>query len=324
MPAVSQDVIYDVLFEGNWTLQSTPGGVVGGAHFTTLIGGVHSGDVTFWQSGGTASAGVEGVAELGSTGTFRSEVNASPHTLNVIQQGVGGGGTGTASFTITVLKTHPQVTLLSMIGPSPDWFVGISGQSLLDASDNWQASVVVDLFPYDAGTEDGTEFSLSNPATNPQGTITSIRGEGKFSNVCMARLTFTRRQPSAPTVSHSATPNPVSEGQSVTVRARLSAALASNISIPIILSEGTAEPDDLGSLANITINGGQTTGSGTIQTTREDDEDDETFTVSFGNLPSGVTAGSPSSVAVTIRDFGPPPPENDPPTLDAACDPCTI
>ena len=48
-----------------------------------------------------------------------------------------------------------------------------------------------DLFPYDAGTEEGTEFSLSNAATSPQGAITSIKGMGKFSNEPIATLTFT-------------------------------------------------------------------------------------------------------------------------------------
>ena len=45
-----------------------------------------------------------------------------------------------------------------MIGPSPDWFVGVSGRSLLDAQAQWQSRLEIDLFPYDAGTEEGTEF----------------------------------------------------------------------------------------------------------------------------------------------------------------------
>ena len=314
-PAAAQTITYQVKFEGNWTLASTPGGVVSGAHFTTLIGGVHGSGVTFWQSGQQASSGVEQVAELGYTPTFRSEVQASSHTLSVIQQGVSGGGTGTATFNIDVTRTHPLVTLLSMIGPSPDWFVGVSGVSLLDGSNQWRASHVVDLFPYDAGTEEGTEFSLSNPATSPQGVITSIAGTGKFSNVRMARLTFTRMTtpppPPKPKVSLTVSPNPVDEGQSVTVTARLSAALSNSVTIPLALTPGTAESGDFGSLASITISGGQTTGTGTISTTDDADTDDETFTVSLGTLPTEVTAGTPSSVEVTIRDGDEPPP---PPT----------
>ena len=304
LPAAAQTITYQVTFEGNWTLDSTPDGVVGGAHFTTLIGGVHGSGVTFWAPGEQASAGVEGVAELGSTGTFRSEVSGSSHTLSVIQEGVSGGGTGSATFNIDVNRAHPLVTLLSMIGPSPDWFVGVSGVSLLDGSGQWRQSRVVNLFPYDAGTEDGEEFSLSNPDTSPQGVITRIAGTGKFSNEPMAVLTFTRltTPPPTPSVSLSVAPNPVDEGQSVTVTARLSAALSNSVTIPLSLTAGTAESGDFGSLASITVGGGRTSGTGTISTTDDADAEHETFTVGLGNLPGEVTAGSPASVEVTIRD----------------------
>ena len=193
MVRVQSSATYAVTFQGNWTTASTPGGVVAGAHFTTLIGAIHNDMVTFWESGGTATPGVENVAELGSTGTFKSEINANSNAISVVEKGVSGGGTGSAAFDITLTNEHPLVTLLSMIGPSPDWFVGVSGLSLLNTQGQWMSTLEVDLFPYDAGTEEGTEFSLSNPATSPQGVITSIKGIGKFSNVRMARLTFTRQ-----------------------------------------------------------------------------------------------------------------------------------
>ena len=193
MVRVQSSATYRVTFQGNWTTASTPGGVVAGAHFTTLIGAIHNDMVTFWESGGTATPGVENVAELGLAGTFKSEINANSNAISVIEKSVSGGGTGSATFDVTVTNEHPLVTLLSMIGPSPDWFVGVSGLSLLDAQGDWESLLEVDLFPYDAGTEEGTEFSLSNAATSPQGVITSIKGMGKFSNVRMARLTFTRQ-----------------------------------------------------------------------------------------------------------------------------------
>ena len=225
LPAAPQAITYEVTFQGNWTTASTPGGVVAGGHFTTLIGGVHGSGVTFWRAGERASPGVEGVAEEGFTGTFRSEVARSPHTRSVIRQGVAGGGTGSATFTIDVTRTHPLVTLLSMIGPSPDWFVGVSGVSLLDGADEWRESHVVDLFPYDAGTEEGDDFSLANPDTSPQGVITRIAGTGPFSNVRMARLTFTRlttpppRPNDPPTVQAACEPCTVPRGGEVRLRA---------------------------------------------------------------------------------------------------------
>ena len=183
---------YDVTFTGNWNTQSTPGGVVGGAHFTTLIGAVHNSDVTFWAVGEMATAGVERVAELGITDRFETEIrNTAGGTVKSTVRASGTGAMGSNTLEVEFSRTHPLLTLLSMIGPSPDWFVGVSGLSMLDGSDAWRSSHTVDLFPYDAGTEDGEGFSLGNQETNPRGTITSLRGQGKFSDTPMARLSFT-------------------------------------------------------------------------------------------------------------------------------------
>ena len=187
---------YSVTFQGTWTTTVTSGSLPSGAHFTTLIGGVHNAEVTFLREGGMASGGVELVAELGGTSTLATEVNrAKPNALSVLQ-GSGGNIDPTGSSTInpvTLTTDHPRVTLLSMVAPSPDWFVGVSGLTLLDDQGDWLASRVLNLYPWDAGTEEGTEFSLSNAATSPQGVITSLRGMGKFSNAPIATLTFTRQ-----------------------------------------------------------------------------------------------------------------------------------
>ena len=186
---------YRVTFRGTWTTAVTPGGIPRGAHFTTLIGGVHNAGVTFLREGGMATAGVEFMAELGGTSTLANEVRAAePHALSVIRGSGNIGPTSSSTInTVTLTTDHPRVTLLSMVAPSPDWFVGVFGLSLLDSQGEWLPSRVVNLYPWDAGTEDGTEFSLSNPATSPQGVITNLRGKGKFSNERIATLAFTRQ-----------------------------------------------------------------------------------------------------------------------------------
>ncbi len=116
-----------------------------------------------------------------------------------------------------------------------------------------------------------------------------------------------------PKVSLSASPNPaVDEGMPVTMTARLSETLSRAVTVPLVLTAGTAEPGDYGPLASITINAGATTGAGTVSTTEDADRDDETFTVALGALPPSVGAGSPRSVTVTIRDTTR---ENDPPAF---------
>ncbi len=191
-------VRYQVQFKGTWTTASLAQGVSipSGAHFTTMVGAAHSSSVTFWESGGTATSGIESVAETGGTSTFRSEVN-SAITAKTAREWIN-VGSGLLTFTRTssfdVSESFPLVTLISMVAPTPDWFVGVSNLSLHDGSD-WVDRKEVDLFPYDAGTEDGSGFSLSNPNTNPRQTITSIRNTGKFSDNRIAQLVFIRQKP---------------------------------------------------------------------------------------------------------------------------------
>ncbi len=202
-PAVAQSfgddsASYRLAFRGTWTASATPGGVPGGAHFSPLIGAVHNDQVSFWEPGGRASRQMERVAELGIQRDLRALMERSPQVLAVLEKEPPRGGTASASIEFEADRDHPLVTLVTMIAPSPDWFVGVSARSLLDDSGQWVDDLEVDLFPYDAGTEEGTEFSLDNPATVPQGTITSIRGMGKFTDRPMARLTFERLDPNEP------------------------------------------------------------------------------------------------------------------------------
>ena len=189
---------YTITFQGSWTTDVTPGGLPGGAHFSPLIGAVHGAGVTFLVSGGAASAGVESMAEVGQTSQLRSEVNtaidASPATaLAVISRSGNISPTGSRALSNVELTTaFPRVTLTTMIAPSHDWFVGVSGFPLLNAQGEWLSWVRVFLYPWDAGTEEGEDFSLSpSVATTPRGEITSIRGTGRFTTERIASLTFT-------------------------------------------------------------------------------------------------------------------------------------
>ena len=180
--AFASSAVYRVTFTGAWTSSATPDGLPSGAHFSPLIGGVHNANVTFVEGGGTASAGVESMAELGGTAGLEAEVTAAMADALSVLRGSGNiSPTRTQSLTTTLTSEHPRVTLLTMVAPSPDWFVGVSGLLLLNSEGRWLRSHEVELYPWDAGTEDGGEFSLTNDATVPPGVITSIRGTGKFS-----------------------------------------------------------------------------------------------------------------------------------------------
>ena len=201
---------YSITITGLWTDSVSPGGVPtdSNPHFTHFVGGIHNSKVKFLERGGTASAGVERMAEQGLTADLESEVEAAGANADraVVFETL--DEVGTSTFTkdidnipLTLTSDHPRITLTSMIAPSPDWFVGVAGLRLLEDKDNWAASHRVDLYPWDAGTESGAGFSRSNP-DGPRGVIRSIRGRGPFSDRPIARFVFTRtaveRAPEAP------------------------------------------------------------------------------------------------------------------------------
>ena len=55
---------------------------------------------------------------------------ANMNAVAVIEKSLPSGGTPTATVDFTVTTAHPLVTLLTMVAPSPDWFVGVSGSVL--------------------------------------------------------------------------------------------------------------------------------------------------------------------------------------------------
>ena len=76
-----------------------------------------------------------------------------------------------------IVPSHPHVTLVSMLAPSPDWFVGVSGLSLLDEDGNWKENETVELRLYDAGTDDGATFNADNANSDPAEPISLLTSE---------------------------------------------------------------------------------------------------------------------------------------------------
>lgn len=50
------------------------------------------------------------------------------------------------------------MSLVSMIDPSPDWFVGVSSLELCLRNCTWIESKILNLYPWDAGTDDGFTY----------------------------------------------------------------------------------------------------------------------------------------------------------------------
>ncbi|MYF57818.1 MAG: hypothetical protein F4222_02035 [Gammaproteobacteria bacterium] len=99
-----------------------------------------------------------------------------------------------------------------------------------------------------------------------------------------------------------ASPPTLEEGGRTLLWARLAEPLPEPVRIPLVWSAGTAEPDDHDGPSGLTIYAGDLTGRATLNASEDDDADDETLSVSFGELPGWVVAGTPDSVEIAILD----------------------
>ena len=187
---------YNVIFEASWSASTHPYDFPVNPHFSGLVGATHHGGVSFWEEGELASEGMKNVAERGRKDPLTTEIDDALRANTAFSLLSGGGigvSPGAISLAFNISKDYPLVTLVSMIAPSPDWFVGVSGLSLLEDG-KWVAEKVVDLYLYDAGTDSGTSFSSPDAATTPPLVVARIDDSVlPGSSIPYGTFTFTRR-----------------------------------------------------------------------------------------------------------------------------------
>lgn len=175
-------VCYNITLQGDWSEQKQGIEVPGNGHFTVLVGTAHDSSYEMWAQGELASAGVERVAEVGKTPTLESEIAEQVDAGHAGDLACGENIGPTESMTTSVKATeqHPLLSVLSMLAPSPDWFIGVHDVALHDETTGWIEDVTVDLYLHDAGTEDDTKpFSLDNDEASPHVPI-AANHEGIF------------------------------------------------------------------------------------------------------------------------------------------------
>lgn len=122
----------------------------------------------------------------GATSKLKAELTAKkemdPSYILQIFQGKSFSSTGEETVQVEVDGMHSKVSLISMLGPSPDWFVGVDS---MDLCDNWSwrnMAVEESLPPWDSGTDSGKRFQSPDEATVPPAKIAVISNseEGSF------------------------------------------------------------------------------------------------------------------------------------------------
>ncbi|KAG5848865.1 spondin-1a isoform X1 [Anguilla anguilla] len=167
---------YRVTFFGNWSEKVHPKDYPRRAnHWSAIIGASHSKDYIPWEYGGYASEGVKQVAELGSPVKMEEEIRQKgDDVLTVIKakaqwpawQPLNVRSAPSAEFSVD--RTRHFMSFLTMLGPSPDWNVGLSAEDLCTKECGWVQNLVQDLIPWDAGTDSGVTYESPNKPTIPQ------------------------------------------------------------------------------------------------------------------------------------------------------------
>ncbi len=180
-PATAQ-ARYRVTVRNFWGADEFPQAFPDGAHLSLIGGATHNMAVSFWDAGELVSPGVEDVAEAGlidkllndevapaiANGTADSAIEVREYTDPSIN-----GVAGVLSFDIDMNRDWPLVSMVTMLGPSPDWFVGVSGLSLL-VDNGWAEALTVDLPLFDGGTKSDITPVMGGPDIIPANPIALV------------------------------------------------------------------------------------------------------------------------------------------------------
>lgn len=163
------DVCYRVSFTEVWNAANFPTQYPTSSHFSPLIGAAHGPAADFYEMGQSASAGIESMAETGGTSVLSGEVQTAIDAGDALQEIRGDGIPHSETSTraeFGVSDAFPLVTLVSMVAPSPDWFVGVDSLNLKDMNGDFYDTLSVDLRVYDAGSDQGVTFTSGNSDSN--------------------------------------------------------------------------------------------------------------------------------------------------------------
>ena len=195
-------VSLDVTFTGNFVQDALAAGeaLPDDTTFGSVAFAMHGSSVSFFQEGEATSAGLKAFAETGATDLLVAEFAASSATASTYpRQGEGGTFPQTAEQAQTFASNRAtrgwsNLTFLASLSESPDWFVGARNIELRPGG-VWIEELEVDLFAWDAGTDNGTDFDSADSPTDPPGDVTSLKGAARFSDTPIGTLTISMLVP---------------------------------------------------------------------------------------------------------------------------------
>lgn len=138
-----------------------------GAHLSPALAVGSAAEAPFWALGAPASSALVPLVTHGASDTLARSL--PPGCIAAHGPGIP-ARSGVSLFTVDLRPDCPTLTLAAMIGPSPDWFVGVSALPLHDGS-AWVEALEVPVRVYDGGVEEGDALGASLGPTVPAAPI---------------------------------------------------------------------------------------------------------------------------------------------------------
>jgi hypothetical protein len=174
---------YTVTFQSIWNA-TDHSSVPADAHWSNLVSIIHNSPNQFLEIGKNASLGIKNLAELGDNTAISNEIQTEIDNENAVDFAIRpfdpNNATSSITFDVNICDTHPYITLISMIAPSPDWFIAVNSLDFtsdtpIDGIGFWKENFEVDVFAYDAGTDNGMNYNSPN-SPNTAEAISMISG----------------------------------------------------------------------------------------------------------------------------------------------------
>jgi hypothetical protein len=183
--------MYRLTFDAAWSRTTHPYEFPFDARWSPVVGMTHNQDVTLFETGDIATQGLINVSQTGSRDPMNDEIDAiiasgnAEYRINAATRVNPSPDTITTTFQVS--ESHSYVSLVSMIAPSPDWFVAMRDINFFENGE-WVESKIIQFAPYDSGSDDGVTFASPNNATIPLEGIDAITNGPLFANGQMASL----------------------------------------------------------------------------------------------------------------------------------------
>eukprot|EP01025_Chloroclados_australasicus_P059013 TRINITY_DN7450_c0_g1_i1.p9 TRINITY_DN7450_c0_g1~~TRINITY_DN7450_c0_g1_i1.p9 ORF type:complete len:254 (-),score=45.40 TRINITY_DN7450_c0_g1_i1:372-1133(-) len=160
--------VYKVVFDFVWSSNTHPTDYPATAHWSPVSGTVHNSNYRMWGADLLATPGVQQVAETGANSILKSEIEDCGDDCSemFVFECDEFAGTCVSAGEVEVTVDKPRFSAISMIAPSPDWFVGIHDLELCKFA-QWVPFYSADLLAYDSDTDLGTTYASPN-AINPE------------------------------------------------------------------------------------------------------------------------------------------------------------